>query len=360
MSPSVAVIGAGDAGKALAATLAAGSAEVTLFARGEEPLRPLRGGLVLQRPEQAEERVAFARLTTNLDEAVRGVDTVFIVTNSTAHAELGARLARCLSARQLVVLVPGHTGGALDFRSAWLRSGGDPALRVAETQALPFVCRSPDATTVKILQQKRRVRLACLPGRESAAVVDRLRRLLPELEPAASTLALGFDNMTAVIQPCLLLFNAARIEHGEEFSIYRGGISPSTARVMQALDEERLAIAAAYGIEAQAASAWLGESYGARGAALYERLLDTEGYAAISAPGTLEHRFLREHVPMGTVPIAELGALARQRAPLLNALISLASALLGTDLRHGGRRLERLGLAGHTVQDVARLCADGA
>ena len=81
---------------------------------------------------------------------------------------------------------------------------------------------------------------------------DQLRTMLGEVYPgigaAGSVLATTLQNGNPVIHPAVTLSNAALIERtGGDFNFYEDGITPAVGRLMQAVDSERMAIAAALG-----------------------------------------------------------------------------------------------------------------
>jgi opine dehydrogenase len=80
---------------------------------------------------------------------------------------------------------------------------------------------------------------------------------------------------------------------------------------------------------------------------------------ALRAPGSVNTRWLSEDVPYGLVTWAGLGAEAGVATPVIDALISLASAVLGTDCRAAGRSTDSLGLAGRSRAELTALLAHG-
>jgi opine dehydrogenase len=65
----------------------------------------------------------------------------------------------------------------------------------------------------------------------------------------------------------------------------------------------------------------------------------------IKAPPTLDHRYLHEDVGYGLVPIAAFGRAIGIVTPVIDGLISVASAMNGVDYRREGLTLEKMGLA---------------
>lgn len=363
-----AVLGAGHAGFALAGHLALRGFSARLWNRTAEALGPVQaaGGLWLDRTSRrgGSHARAFAPVelaTDDLASAVRGAGAVLVATTATAHRDLARALAPHLSAGQLVVLNPGRTGGALEFRAELLRAGGPEAL-VAEAETLAFACRRGPGAEVTLHGLKRRVRLAAFPARRTAEALHRLRPAFPQFRPAEHVLATGFANLGAVFHPAPLLLNLGRAEAGLSFEHYTDGVTESVGRVMERLDAERVAVARAFGVRTPTALEWLRLTYGTPRPAdgrLRTALRATSAYAGIPAPGSWDARYLTEDVPTGLVPLSELGRLARVPTPVADALIALASAVAGRDFRREGRTLARLGLAGRRPAEIVRFVVEG-
>jgi opine dehydrogenase len=67
---------------------------------------------------------------------------------------------------------------------------------------------------------------------------------------------------------------------------------------------------------------------------------------ALKAPGALDTRWLSEDVPYGLATWALLGDALGVDTPTIDALVTLASAVLRTDFRASAPGLDELGLAG--------------
>jgi len=135
-------------------------------------------------------------------------------------------------------------------------------------------------------------------------------------------------------------------------------------RLMDALDRERLAIASAWGVDAEPflhLFARIGStSREAAEAGDYQQaLLDSTPNRYIKAPPDLEHRYMTEDMPFGLLPLAEVGRLADVPTPVLDAVVTIAGVASGHDFRATGRTLDRLGLRGRSVADVLRLVQEG-
>jgi len=354
------VLGAGHGGTAVAGLLALRGLPVILYNRGPARISELRaaGRLTLETPEGT----AIARpagLTSDL-RRVAEAPVLLIAVPASAHRDLAGALAPLLRSGQTVVLHPGRTLGAVEFLHVLRGAGCRAEVTVAETDTLLCAARCA-GDRVHVFGVKRRVRLAALPGGEAAAgIIGGLAGFLPELVPAASVLETGLSNLGAILHPAPVLCNLARIDAGCPFDYYREGITPAVGRLLERLDGERLAVAAAYGAEVVPAGEWLAEAYGATGPGLWEAVQSNPAYRGIPSPPRVECRYLREEVPTGLVPLAWLAGLAGVPAPTANALIDLADAVCATDFRTEGRSPERMGLRGWSARRIRLWLQGGA
>jgi opine dehydrogenase len=166
--------------------------------------------------------------------------------------------------------------------------------------------------------------------------------------------------MGAVFHPTIALLNAGWIEttHGD-FQFYIDGVSPSVARLLEAVDRERCTVASSLGIRARTGLEWLAMAYDARGTDLFEAIHNQTGYYGIKAPATLQHRYIFEEVPMSLVPIAALGQRYGVSVRAIDAIIRLACIVHNTDYWRKGRTLDRLGIADLSVEELTRYVETG-
>ena len=90
-------------------------------------------------------------------------------------------------------------------------------------------------------------------GRARARGTERLHAALLEVYPgltaAESVFQTTLQNGNPVIHPAVTLLNAALIERtGGDFRFYEEGVTESVGRLIEGVDRERLAIAAALGV----------------------------------------------------------------------------------------------------------------
>jgi opine dehydrogenase len=356
----IAILGAGHAGRAMAGDLALRGAPVALWNRTAANVAVLRarGGVEVEGEVEGFGRVSL--ITDDLGEALGDARLVIVCVPAFAHRELAERCAPYLCNRQIVVLNPGRTFGALEFARELAAVDCSAQVVVAEAATNLMTARSTGPAQSYIARIKHAVPVAALQADRTPEVVEALAEWYPQFTPAFSTLETSFSNVGAVIHPAITLLNAARVENDQgRFEFYMEGISPGVARVLAAVDRERRAVAALLGVEVQSLEQWLASAYRATGSDLFEAVRANEGYRGITAPSTLEHRYILEDVPMSLVPIASAGRAFGLNTRAIDALILLAGLIMQTNYWTRGRTLESLGLAGLSREEIRRIAETG-
>jgi opine dehydrogenase len=142
------------------------------------------------------------------------------------------------------------------------------------------------------------------------------------------------------------LCNFTRAERGEAWANY-GGITPSVARLIEALDIERLALAAAFGLKVRTIHDHFHLSFGVPRGPLAEMAAAVFAKRPqLMGPATTDTRFVTEDVPFGLMPLVVLAAATDVKMPLHEAGIALFSALYGRNFRAENDLLADLELNG--------------
>ncbi|NPV66634.1 MAG: NAD(P)-binding domain-containing protein [Anaerolineae bacterium] len=358
----ITIIGAGHGGKAMAADLAVRGYRVCLYNRSYENIAAIdaRGGITVDLEDGRQVFGHLYRVTSDMAQALAGSQLIMVVVPASAHRDVALACAAHLQDGQIVVLNPGRTGGALEFRQVLAEQNCTADVTIAEAETFIFTSRSMGPAEARIFRRKDAVPLAALPATRTAQVLDLVQEIYPSFIAAPNVLYTSLNNMGAIFHPALTLLNAGWIEAtGGEFEFYIDGVTPSTARLLERLDRERVTVATAMGVRAQTAQEWLARAYSAHGEDLYEAIHDNPGYKGITAPRSLRHRYIFEDVPYSMVPIAELGRRFGVDVWGMEAMIQLACVLHGTDYRYRGRTLARMGLEGLSLTEITNLVNTG-
>lgn len=255
--PVFCVLGAGHGGLAMAGHLALMGFDVRLYNRSPERLVPINalGGIAVEGEVEGFGRISVA--TTDPAEAVRGAAVLMVVVPATAHRSIAEAVAPHLTDGQVVVLNPGRTFGALEFRQVLTARGVKADVIVSEAQTLIYASRATNPGQVRIFRIKNSIPLASIRAYRIPEVLRLVRPAYPQFVPGDNVFKTSFDNIGAVFHPALTVLNAGWIEDVSDFQFYIQGCTPSVARVLERLDAERLAVAEAVGFRAMTARQWL-------------------------------------------------------------------------------------------------------
>jgi opine dehydrogenase len=357
------VIGAGHGGKAMAAHLALMGVKVTLYNRTPEHVTYIiaRGGIELENADDGPH--GFAQLvmaTSDMEEALRKAQIIMVVVPSSAHADVAKHMSPFLQDGQIVILHPGRTCGAIEFKKALSDEGCLADVVVAEAETFIYASRSDGPAQAHIFRIKEAVPLAALPATRTQLVLDAIEPAYPQFIDGGNVLNTGMNNMGAIFHPALTLLNAGWIESTNgDYQFYIDGVTPSVGRVLEALDRERVTVGSALGLRARTGLEWLKMAYDTSGQDLNEAIHNQPGYYGIKAPSTLNHRYIFEDVPMSLVPIASLGERFGVSVRGMESIIRLACIIHRTDYKRRGRTVDKLGIARLTVSELTRYVNEG-
>lgn len=346
---NIAIIGAGNGGVCIAAHMAMRGATVNLYDKFDAAIAPIqeKGGVDLKGAE-GEGFASLGLVSDDLPAVIKGCELLMVVTPAFAHQELATICGPCLTAGQIVVLNPGRTAGAMEFYTTARKSGGTDFI-VAETQSLIYACRRTGPAEGTIYQVKNTMSLAAMPSNKTGDVLAVIRKYYPQFTAAKDTLETGFLNIGAIFHPGPTLLNIARVEGKEKFRHYVDGISPCVGTLLEAIDQERCAVAAALDTPTLTAVQWLKSVYGEDmpdSIGICDAVRKQRAYKDIMASNDPYVRYITEDVPMSLVPLSELGKIAGVPTPAMDAVIAMTSIIHKTDYRKEGRNLDNLGIAG--------------
>lgn len=359
---SIAVIGAGAGGAAAVAELTLAGHDVSLWNRSADTLAPFQalGGVGYE--GLLGEGIARPRvISADLAQVIAGADAILVCLPTFSHPAVARALAGIGSTTLPVVLNPGHTGGALEFRHAFreVRSDVPP---IAEFSTLTYVARKNRPDRVTITGVAKQIRIASLPGGDAAAEIG--AELYSGATRMPDVLACDLANVNMVLHPPGAVLAAAWVEatHGD-FTFYVDAMTPGVARVMQALDDERRMVARAFGHELPSLVAEM-QALGTVEASVRDMsdlvgaISSGEANRRIKAPNSLQHRYYLEDFGHGLLPFLALAAAAQVAVPVAAALLALGTSLTGTNYSEHGRTAERMGIAGLDRQGVMN-CVKG-
>ncbi|MDH6592455.1 opine dehydrogenase [Variovorax sp. TBS-050B] len=352
-SRRVGIAGAGAIALASAAWLRRAGHGVTLWSPrgpGADALRTqaLEAGGI----ETFSVRVEVARDAAELCAAA---DVLLLALPVNGHRRTMDALLPFLRDGQTVIVSSMASLSSLYLHEAAVRAGR--RVTVASFGTTVLTARRESATQVRVMTRRQAIGVSALPG----AHVDEAVALCTELFgegffAQGSALASALANVNPQSHGPLAVFNWTRIERGEPWAQYHC-MTPGVARAIEALDAERRAVAAAFGIALGPIEAHFARSFGTTSEKLADIAAELHAQrGGPPGPTRTDTRFVSEDMPYGLAFVEALGAIAGVPTPATRTVLDAASLVNGIDYRRENDLVEPLGLARETVAGLlARL-----
>lgn len=347
-----AVMGAGSAGHALAAMISRAGCQVTMYDVDAAKIAGLQKKMTITCSGEMIGEYPITLATMDPAEAIAGCDVIMVAALTCQHGDIAEKIAPFIQENQLVVLNPCATCGALEFRNVLQTHGAAAVPVIAETQDLVCTCRSYEPGFVNFSGVKNEIALATMPAGKAEQTCQELAEFYPHFKPQKNVLYTSLGNMAPLNHCGPTALNVTRVEEPGDFLYFHEGFTPSIGRVVEALDQERRAIARKFGMELISIQQWLKITYDVDGANLFEAMRNTPAYDKVVGPTSLDNRYIFEDLPTGMVPMIMLAKTVGVPTPMMDAVVNLLCVMTGIDYRSQGRTLERLGLAGKSVEEI--------
>jgi opine dehydrogenase len=356
---NITVLGAGAGGTTLAFDYASHGHEVSLFAFPQHPGNiaaiAKQGGIHAEGNISGFSGIAYAGY--DIDRALEAAELIYVVGPAFSTEPFGEAVAGKLQPGQTVIVSPGSCGGALAFkRSAGLELEDD-SIRVAETHTLHYAVRLAEPGRVHVfLKLKAGNLLAALHGRHTDNVLQMIADVYPTMEAAKNVIQTSLQNANPVIHPAVSLANAARIEGEGDFLFYEEGVTDSVGRMIEAVDQERIAIGARLGIKI-----YSDPEIGIRQGYMLENnygsaYRQAPGFLGITAQPQLDHRYINEDVGYGLVFMSRLGSQVGVETPTIDGIIQVTSILMNRDYAaEAPRTPDSLGIGNLSAEQLGSL-----
>lgn len=342
----IAVLGAGNGGSAVSADLSLGGHEVTLIKTStglhDQHFDHLQktGGEIALLENGLQRNTRIAHVTRDLS-ALEKSQVVIVYIRTDYHQALIQRMLPYLRPGQIVLFNPGY------LSTAYLLGQGMPeGLTVVEAESSFIDCRIAAPGLIKVGFRNVRNPLGVFPPSKTEYAKAQLSQLGFPFTYLSSVVEAALHNPNLIVHTVGAIMSIPRIEKtGGEYCMYHEVFTPSVWRILEGLDKEKMDVLERLGFPrlsyAEACRFRNSADLSVDAKAVFQ------AYAAMptraKGPETVESRYITEDVPQGLVLLETLGQSLHISTPVCTALIEIASAALGRNLRLGGRTLESLG-----------------
>ena len=288
---------------------------------------------------------------------LKGADLVFAVGPAYATEPFGKACAPYAEKGQIFVVCPSSCMGAILFKNALGLSVEDHSVIVADTSTLPYAVRIiADGKIAVYNRLGGGVLLATLPSSKNDMVYDLLKPVHECVEKAKNIFQTCLQNANPMLHPCITTLNAARIEGPDDFFFYEEGVTPGVGRLLKAIDDERIQLGAALGLEIEN-----DPHISIRQGYLTEESYDhgyskAPGFMGIKAQTQLDYRYYNEDAGFGLVLWVDLADRLGLELPNVRAMLQIVSSIMGRDYKaEKARTLDTLGLSGYSMDELLKI-----
>lgn len=344
----IAILGAGNAGCAVAADLTLKGHEVTLIKTSHalhddnfDYLIQNSGEMTLD--EFGDVKTAHIANVTRDISCVTGKDVVIIYIQTNFHESLIEKISAFLQDNQVLLINPGY------LSTAYVLKHCKKDVIVAEAESSFIDGRIMKPGFFRVGFRNVRNPIGIYPSSRKKEAIEKLDQLNERLVYVDSVIIAALHNPNLIVHTVGSIMSIPRIEKSRgDFCLYHEAYTRDnicTWNILEALDAEKTSIFGALGFEkmkyvdACKYRNSLDETIDAKEVFLDYASMETRA----KGPTKVDSRYISEDVPQGLVMLEALGRSMNIRTPITTALIEIASAALGRDLREEGRTIEKLG-----------------
>ncbi len=349
MSKRFVIIGAGNGGQSLAGDMAIRGVTVeAIYDINSEAIEPIviAGGIKMSGPV-VQGFGAVKCATTNLEEAMNSGDVFLVAITSNFHNKLATQMASYIKEEHAVVLLPGYAGSSIAFANTLKKCGVKELPLIGESLSFPFATRLIGSAHAGIKFRKYVLPMAAFPAYRNQEFIDIVQEAIPEAVLSEDTLTVGLNNSNPTTHVAFYLFNMGKVESPEAKSgDFHSWGTPSVVRIQYAMDNERMEIMRALGLNPLSYDEFQEICYKGKH---YKPISQTK--VSANASQTPE-RFIDEDIPMGLVPMQKLARKFGVPTPTIDVLILMGNLVRDKDFSKEGTTLESMGISNMSKEEI--------
>lgn len=358
----ITVIGVGHGGYAVAADMTLAGHEVTFYVAER-----YKGRVTELFEKQTLEitgvgntgKAKLANVTSSTEEAFAN-DIIVPVIPAYSQEGFAKEIAPHLRPGHKLFLIPGSTGGTLVTARVLKECNKLEGVIISEMHTLPYACRKTGACSVDVLLECSVLYFAAFPAKYNEEMFEIAKTMYPAVELVSDVLETAINNGNPISHPVPMVLNAGRVEDEHVQNYHYRGITPSVARVIEALESERKAIVETLGyryIHSKDRIRLM--NYAPQRDTLYEAYRDSNVFNSLMGPDTLDNRYLTEDTPYSLRAFVAIGKFLEIDTPNMDAIITIGSALMSADYMRDGRTMKTMGLEGIAKEDIKDFLYNG-
>lgn len=351
----IAILGAGNAGCAVAADLTLKGHEVSLIKTSNSLHNENYNFLINNNNEiilwenEIEQKIAIDEVTNDVKN-IKGKDIIIIYIQTNYHEQLIRRIASYIEDGQIVIINPGYLSTVF-----FLKYCKNKDITVVEATSSFIDCRIISPGYVKAGFRNVRNPISVFPKKNVDIAKEKLDGLGYHFH-YFSPIEIALHNPNLIVHTVGAIMSIPRIEKTKgDYCMYWEVWTPSVWNVLEKLDGEKMNVLECLGydrlayVDACKYRNTINDNRNGKEIFMWYANMPTRA----KGPTKVDSRYISEDVPQGLVMLEALGNKLKIATPVCTALIEMASAALGRDLRKEGRTLEVLG-----EENISAIMAD--
>jgi opine dehydrogenase len=318
MKKKITVIGCGSTGMATAAYLSTKGFAVTLCDTPEQSNEDFSaindvGGIYIEGAVSYNQPIPVSSITNNFKDSVSDAEILLLCISTKRHKEISEKILPHLRTGQLVLFIPGNMGSVYLRRE--INKRNVKGLIIAEMSGNLWACRRISPGRVLVALPFSPKKIAALPGEDTDDAISFISDVV-EVEKGANIIETTLNSPNIITHVGGSILNAVQIEkQGDDFALFRDGLSDVFISCMKGLEDERNQILKHLGLQ----------TYDPPGEGLYKSLMSScppprlEVFKNLKGPSSLSHRYVSEDADCGVAMLVSLSRNSKYTTHFQNA-----------------------------------------
>ncbi|MCK8060755.1 MULTISPECIES: NAD/NADP octopine/nopaline dehydrogenase family protein [unclassified Fusibacter] len=297
------------------------------------------------------------RVTTKIEEALTYSNMLVMIVPSFAQEVLFDMMLPFLTEEHILFSLPGNYASLALENHKKARGYSDLNLTFVDAMTIPWACRLSDPGRVGIMGIKEFIYAAVHPKSKEKEAIVKINEFFPiEVRLLENVIEAGLENINFGGHPLITTLNMGLLENFKgHFNYYCDCVSPSTDKVSEKMELERIEIGKGFGLNLRPELEMMNALYDTDAKSVYEFNKTSVTHGKIhSAPDSSSSRYITEDVPYLLVPVYEFSKLLGIEVPIVESCIRIASAYNDVDYFKTGRTLDKMGFGNMTKEDILR------
>ncbi len=252
-----------------------------------------------------------------------------------------------------IVIFPCGGFSAVNFSNYLSSIGRGYDFTVCETGSFLYTTKLTGTGGVLIKSIKEKVMFSACRKEETDYALKVINEIYPQFYKAENVWQTSFSNPSSVLHTITTLCNMSRIEQLGSYRNSYYDITPSVARIIEKVDEERIKVARHFYSKPMTVTEIMCSLYNLHYDNIYDTIKNISAFKIQYAPGNMQHRYVTEDVPYSLVPISTIAKKINIDTPNMDAIINLACMANDTDYWETGRNADKIGFTDKKKAEIS-------